>query len=158
MRDTATRPSTSRPNHRGQGVGLWTTISLVLVTLCTSACVPYRDYSVAQIATIDDLDELMHVMATVADDRMDLAASLADDAVTAEHYGAFVDMGTRLHAASERLLTLADGREDFTRWSEQLSSQARLLAETAKASDAAQTLGTAREINATCAACHDAYD
>ena len=129
---------------------------MVCVLLLCACAAPTRDYDIAQIEKVDDLVLLMHVQATVADPRFELADRLASDEVSASDFAAFLDMGRRLAATSRRLPAFSMGPGFDTFGTDQLS-KARALEKYAGSGDGARTLETALSIKKTCAACHAEY-
>lgn len=127
--------------------------ALALVVACAA---PQRDYTIDQIAEVDNLEELMDVQATVADPRFKLARSLEGQDFSDEDWAQFADMATRLQATTERCKKFSPGA-DFDRWNLDLQQQAIKLTTAVKARNSATSLKLVGGMRKTCAACHRKY-
>lgn len=130
-------------------------IPCLLLTLI--ACSPpKRDYTVDQIKAEADFEQLMYAQATIADPRFALAGKLDAAKMTKDDFAQFVDMGTRLDAASARLKDFSKGA-GYDEYSDVQAKLSKDLVKYAQAGDGKKTLKTARGIQKNCAACHSEY-
>ena len=96
------------------------TLCLLFVVACSA---PQRDYDADKIAAVKDLDELMHVQATVADPRFKMAKKLSGKELSGNDFEAFIDMGRRLQLTAKRLPEFSRG-EEWNGFAKQLGDQA----------------------------------
>ena len=127
---------------------------LFLVLIACSP--PKRDYTVEQIKAETDFEQLMYAQATIADPRFKLAGQLDAAKMTKDDFAQFIDMGTRLGAASARLKAFSQGAE-FDAFADDQAKKSSDLVKFAQAGDGSKTLKAARSIKKTCAACHAQY-
>lgn len=128
-------------------------LALIVAAACT---VPVRNYDAAQIQAVTDLEELMHVNATVADPRFELAEDLEGQTPSTEQWADFLDMGMRLQVTSRQGMHFSMG-EGFDAYMLKLGEQAAELEQAVRAQEAERSLNLVLDIESTCRDCHRQY-
>jgi len=132
-------------------------LSAIFVFSWILSCTPpKRDYTVAQIQSVNDFAELMWVMATVADPRFGIAKSTKPEELAPELFDQFTDMGQRIHATAQRLPAFSKGKE-YDEIVQRLSQKAQELESFSKEKKAKETLDSTLGILDQCKACHKKY-
>ncbi len=123
-------------------------LALPLVASAVGACVPHRDLTVAQIAGVTNLTELMDVQATVADRQW---AKINKTGYTDGDWAALQDMALRIQATSAKAKDYTKGPM-FDDFALRLHTHELLAAFSARNETGAATALTA--MRATCRECH----
>ncbi len=121
--------------------------------LFLAGCVPTRDLNPDEIARLDNLEELMWTLATIADPGFALAE---DPPVGPASLESFLDMGTRVGLAAERLPQFSE-QPGFLTLAEQLRVEALGVAAAARAEDLDEAARLSLQMRNTCSTCHDIY-
>jgi cytochrome c556 len=138
--------------------------SFSLVCLCVSCSPPVRNLTEEQIRRVDNYQELMWVLGTVADPCFKLAKTVTPEAVTDAHFAEFTDMGRRVHVTAQRLpefskqkLPELARRQRFDGLTQNLASDSERLEKVAAARQAPKTLQLALQVLDACKACHQEF-
>ncbi len=124
---------------------------LALSFAASAACVPpQRDLTVAQIATVTSMEDLMQVQSTVADPQF---LKIGKKGYTDADWASFQDAATRIAATSERSKELSKGPE-FSKLATQLKVNADQLGAAAAAKSEANASTALAAMQATCKECH----
>lgn len=131
-------------------------LGLALVSLLVSCSPPRRDYPSQKIAQVRDFDELMWVLATVADPRFERATSLLNQAPDSAAVAEFLDMGRRVAAAGRRLPEFSQG-PGFDSFAVQLVARAVEVERQAATAPGPGLPDLVLRVKDSCRDCHRAY-
>jgi cytochrome c556 len=133
--------------------------ALLFAAFICSSCLPkpQKDYTPDEVASINDLKELMRVQAHHADPQF---AKRDQQSFTKQELAEIEETGKMLQATSSRIKDFGGkGKFDdgFANFAGQLNQNAQALEQAAKAGDAAKVRDALGKVRTTCQSCHSEY-
>jgi len=126
---------------------------LAFAVVVLSACAARRDLTVAQIATVTKLDDLMDVQATVADPQW---SKMTTSGYTDADWAALADVATRIQATSARIKDFSKGPA-MDELGAKLHTHAEELGKATAVKDETGAKAALTAMKATCKECHRAF-
>lgn len=133
-------------------------VALLLAATLTAGCPPKRNFTTQkQVNAVQDFEELMWFLATVADPGFKLADKEPAELAAAD-FVRFADIGQRAAWGAARLSEGRFSRDaEFNALGQSLGQASDALRAGAVAKDAAAAIKAARAMKGACAACHKKY-